>query len=90
MRTLRYRHALHALATAAPELQLCVSEQVQGVQARREGTRACPCGEGRLPLVPWGLHSYELGYCDCMDAVREVIRWRSAVIDSVAPDLACW
>ena len=79
-----------ALATAAPELQLCVSEQVQGVQARREGTRACPCGEGRLALTPWALHLYELGHCDCMDAIVEVVDWRSAVVEAGAPNLACW
>ena len=90
VRTVRYKHALRALATAAPELQLCVSEQVQGVQARREGTRACLCGQGRLALTPWALHLYELGYCDCMDAVEQVLDWRVPVVEAGAPDLACW
>ena len=88
IRTVRYEYALRALATAAPELQLCVSEQVQGVQARREGTRACPCGAGRLALTPWALHLYELGYCDCLDATVERVDWRDAVVAAGAPDLA--
>ena len=61
IREAEYRLALLKLKKAAPRLQLCVSELVQGVTADRQNTRRGPCGRGWLPCHPWTLTFDSLG-----------------------------
>ena len=63
LRKLRYAQALRRLGRAFPELELQVSEQVEGVQASEHNSRPCPCGHGRLAQWPWLLQTQELGFC---------------------------
>jgi hypothetical protein len=78
MTRLRYRQALRRLAQAFPELELRVSELVDGVRAAEHNSRPCPCGHGRLAQWPWVLQTQSLGYCDGSSAwCTELITCRS-------------
>ena len=68
IRRLQYKRMLKQLSEAFPELELQVSQLVEGVRADEYNSRACPCGTGRLPQWPWVAAMPGKGFCDCSDS----------------------
>ena len=79
-----YRRALKRLSEAFPELELQVSELLEGVRADERNSRACPCGTGRLPQWPWMVHRPGMGFCNCPESAYYLVcaRW-----DWIPPDM---
>ena len=88
LRELDYKVCLLKLTRAVPELNINPDELIAGAHARNVLTRACPCGNGRLPAFPWvPWRRSRLGFCfpDCEDAWRDMREWRRRVRDAGHP-----
>ena len=65
---IQYKRMLKRLSEAFPELELQVSQLLEGVCADEYNSHACPCGTGRLPQWPWVIALPGKGFCDCPDS----------------------
>ena len=81
IRKLVYKRALKQLRIEFPELELQLSEQVEGVKAAASSCRPCPCGHGLFAHQwPWMLRTEALGFCQCEEATLGVLDWRDKYI----------
>ena len=75
---------LKQLSEAFPELELQVSQLLEGVCTDEHNSRVCPCGTGRLPQWPWVAAMPGKGFCTCSESSYYMGCTRS---DWIPPDL---
>ena len=81
---IQYKRMLKQLSEAFPELELQVSQLLEGVCADEHNSCACPCGTGRLPRWPWVAAMPGKSFCDCSESSYHMCRARS---DWIPPSL---
>ena len=81
---IQYKRMLKQLSEAFPELELQVSQLLEGVCTDEHNSRVCPCGTGRLPQWPWVAAMPGKGFCTCSESSYYMGCTRS---DWIPPDL---